>query len=211
LPHEAIRSEPEPLILVRVGAVDENLLAYLSKRIGSVLQDLKPSVYPLILQPPREAFNPARRQFNSAKLLDWADGCAIVAGKGRALLVTVEDLYVPGLNFVFGQAQHPGRLAIISLRRLQPSFYGLEASAELLRERAFKEAVHELGHTYGLAHCQAVGCVMRFSNNISEVDAKTSSFCLDCAEALENARRKSFAHNLAGHKASRLEGTDAKA
>ncbi|MEM2906442.1 MAG: archaemetzincin family Zn-dependent metalloprotease [Candidatus Bathyarchaeia archaeon] len=179
----------EPLRLVRVGAVDEEILRHLQNKIASALRGLEPEVWLGAIQPPREAFNAARRQFSSAKLLQWAQGLGLAATRGRTLLVTAEDLYVPGLNFVFGQARYPGRLAVISLHRLKPAFYGAKASPELLLERALKEAVHELGHTYGLGHCQDAGCVMRFSNSIYEVDAKTPSLCPRCAELLANVRR----------------------
>jgi len=184
LPREEGHSGAEPLRLVRVGAVDEEPLQHLRKTIASVLTELKPEVWPEVLQPPREAFNAARGQFSSVKLLEWAQDLDLAAARGRTLLVTEEDLYVPGLNFVFGQAQYPGRLAVISLHRLKPSFYGVRAPPGLLLERAVKEAVHELGHTYGLGHCQAAVCVMRLSNSILEVDAKGSSFCSSCAESL---------------------------
>lgn len=184
----ASRSEPQRLVLVRLGAVDENLLSHLSTHLAHVFEGLETTVDPAVLQLPHEAFNPARTQYNSAKLLAWAQGLRMASPETRALLVTGEDLFVPGLNFVLGQAQYPGRLAIISVHRLQPTFYGLRRSPELLGERACKEAVHELAHTYGIAHCQNASCVMCFSNTILDVDAKSSAFCPRCAESLAEAR-----------------------
>jgi archaemetzincin len=68
----------------------------------------------------------------------------------RAIGVTRLDLFVPILTFVFGEAELGGRCAVVSLQRLDERFYGLPAREELLRERLVKEAVHELGHTFGL-------------------------------------------------------------
>lgn len=96
MPREEGRSGAEPLRLVRVGAVDEGPFQHLRKTIPSVLRDLEPEVWPEVLQPPREAFNAARGQFSSAKLLEWAQGLDLAATRGRTLLVTAEDLYVPG-------------------------------------------------------------------------------------------------------------------
>ncbi len=96
------------------------------------------------------------------------------------------DLYTRGLNFVFGQARLGGREAVISLARLHQSFYGLPEDEELLLERSLKEAVHELGHTWGLAHCPDHLCVMHFSNSLRDTDVKTARFCSKCFSILKS-------------------------
>jgi archaemetzincin len=98
--------------------------------------------------------------------------------------VTILDLYVPGLNFVFGEAHCPGKVAVISLFRLNPEFYGQPADMQLFYERAVKEAVHEVGHTLGLAHCRNSSCVMFFSNSILDTDRKKSSLCEKCSASV---------------------------
>jgi len=70
------------------------------------------------------------------------------------------DLFVPSLNFVFGLAA--GNTAVISLARLRPEYYGEKKNEYLLRERALKESIHELGHTFGLPHCFNIRCIMHF-------------------------------------------------
>jgi archaemetzincin len=57
---------------------------------------------------------------------------------------------------------------------------GFFADAELLRARAVKETVHELGHTFGLVHCPRPECVMSRSVNLVQVDAKDGALCRDC-------------------------------
>jgi len=94
------------------------------------------------------------------------------------------DLYVPDLNFVFGLSQRYGRAALVSIRRLDPVFYGQPPNQEILWNRALKEAVHELGHTFGLNHCWNSKCVMSFSNSIMEVDGKSPNFCRRCRSSL---------------------------
>ena len=96
------------------------------------------------------------------------------------------DLYVPGLNFVFGQAEPPGKAALISLRGLRQEFYGLPPDKELFAKRAIKEAVHELGHTYSLGHCRDARCVMYFSNSLWDTDRKLALLCDDCRNKLKS-------------------------
>lgn len=68
----------------------------------------------------------------------------------RVLGIVDADLYASDLNFVFGEADPKEGVAVISLTRLRPEFYGLLPDEALFHERLLKEAVHELGHTYGL-------------------------------------------------------------
>ena len=102
----------------------------------------------------------------------------------RWLGVVDVDLFTPGLNFVFGQAQMGGPAAVIALPRLSQSFYGLPEDEALFHQRAVKEAVHELGHTYGLGHCRNPRCVMSFSNSLPDVDRKERDFCPSCRRKL---------------------------
>jgi len=90
------------------------------------------------------------------------------------------DLYAPQLNFAFGQAAIGGREALVALPRLRQSFYGMPEDLELFRQRTLKEAIHELGHAFGLGHCPKRNCVMCFSNSLPDTDTKGTSFCPDC-------------------------------
>jgi len=167
------------LLILRVGEVDEASLRLLEVELGKVLpviSRLSSTVIPI----PRETYNPGRHQFHSTVILQKASENLAGFKHDRFLLVTEEDLYVPGLNFVFGEAYCPGRYAVISLRRLRPEFYRGNLDLGLFHERALKEAVHELGHTFGLKHCPNPRCVMHFSNSILDVDLKQSKLCERC-------------------------------
>jgi archaemetzincin len=103
-------------------------------------------------------------------------------GEEMILGVTGVDLTAPGLNFVFGLADPRGRVAVISLARLYPEFYGQPRDPRLFKARAVKESVHELGHLLGLDHCPDPACVMAFSNSLADTDRKGPGFCRRCRE-----------------------------
>ena len=94
------------------------------------------------------------------------------------------DLYVPDLNFVFGEADTYSGVVLISVIRLRQEFYGLRPDKKLFKERAVKEAVHELRHVCGLDHYTHPDCIMYFYNSISDTDRKGPGFCRLCKERL---------------------------
>jgi archaemetzincin len=128
----------------------------------------------------------ARNQYHSTAILDRLRGLA--AGPGvRVLGVTAHDLFVPIFTFVFGEAQLEGRCAVVSCYRLAEERYGLPADEGKLRERLVKEAVHELGHTFGLGHCDDWRCVMASSHAVERLDVKGAEFCEECGRLVEGS------------------------
>lgn len=94
--------------------------------------------------------------------------------------ITSVDLFVPVLTFVFGQAQLDCPGALLSTFRLRNEFYGLPQNEDLLLDRTIREAVHELGHSFGLVHCSDPDCVMSSSTYVEEVDLKADWYCPEC-------------------------------
>lgn len=129
---------------------------------------------------PAVAFAPERGQWSSPLVLE-AVLRATPPDAARHLAITAEDLYIPMLTFVYGQAQLGGRAALVSLARLRQEFYGLSPNQPLLEMRACKEAVHETGHLFGLVHCDSPSCAMRLSTNVRQLDLKSGSLCARCA------------------------------
>jgi archaemetzincin len=105
----------------------------------------------------------------------------------RVLAVTEADIFLPMLTFVFGQAQLGGDAALISLARLRQEFYRLPPDRPLLLARAVKEALHELGHTFGIVHCPDPACAMSLSSDIRQIDAKNAGLCPGCSALLEES------------------------
>lgn len=125
------------------------------------------------------AFDPPRNQYHSTAILQRLEKMNNDP-EVRLLGVTGLDLYVPVLTFVFGEAQLEGGCALVSLHRLREEFYGLPPSNDLLHERLIKEAVHELGHTFGLRHCPDWQCVMASTHAVERLDTKGTGFCVAC-------------------------------
>lgn len=128
------------------------------------------------------ALDDGRHQYHSTVILQRLERhCDLDA---RVLGVTGCDLFVPVLTFVFGEAQLDGNCAAVSLARLREEAYGLPPRADLLQERLVKEAVHELGHTFGLRHCENWQCVMTSSHGVERVDVKSAEFCSVCRKSV---------------------------
>ncbi|KUO41553.1 MAG: hypothetical protein AVW06_01040 [Hadesarchaea archaeon DG-33-1] len=169
--------------IVTIGKIPRQLLLDLAPKLVKAYAPLvEDYLFGAELEMPPAAHDSRRKQYRSDIILERIQHR--ITGENRVLAITDVDIYMPTLNFIFGQAQYPGRIAVISLCRLDPAFYGKPPSYEVLLERATKEAIHELGHTFGLAHCPKPSCVMSFSNNILEVDRKSYTFCNACRRKL---------------------------
>ena len=158
-----------------IGNIADEIMEELKDRVGGIFHcpvEIEAGFSDLA-----QAYNPERKQYFSSKLLaslrkserkEWVVG------------ITDVDLYVPRLDFVFGEADTVSGIAIVSLFRLRQEFYGLAPDEALFLERATKEIVHELGHTFGLGHCSNNKCVMHFSNSLADTDLKEAYFCDRC-------------------------------
>ena len=166
--------------LLVMGEVGPEVLRAISEGLVEAYEGLlSPSEAEERLNVPEWAYNGLRKQYNSSLILGFLRR-TYRARADKVLAITHVDLYVPRLNFVFGQAECPGRFAIISIHRLRPEFYGEPPNKALFLERCVKEAVHELGHTLGLRHCPNRRCVMAFSNSIWDTDRKGMKPCRTC-------------------------------
>ena len=163
-----------------IGEIDSNVLAGISAGLVSTFGNtvrIKTAI-PI----PESTYVPARNQYLADLVL--ASLKVYQNGDRRLLGVTDINLFSQGLNFVFGQADVHNRIGVISLTLLKQENYGLPGDTALLIDRAQKEAVHELGHTFGLGHCQDGTCVMHFSNSLIDTDVKKIYFCRRCQPKL---------------------------
>lgn len=173
--------------LKAIGAIEttilENLATSLNLLFPSPFKLIKDNEYPIF------AFEPKRNQYYAKKIIEklvreLPPDCEKLIG------ITDVDLCTPVLTFVYGEAQLGGNVAVVSLNRLRQRFYSLPMDNTLLVDRLLKECIHELGHCYGLFHCNESKCVMFFSNSILSIDNKQKNFCPRCREFFEKKTGK---------------------
>lgn len=171
------------IALVPIGEIDSKALGFLKDSLK--IRFKKDVVIESRIELPESAYNPKRNQYHATPIVRLIFDS--ISGYDKVLGVIDFDLWVPGLNFVFGEAEGIGGGAcIISLIRLRQEFYSLPPDTSLFYERVLKEAVHELGHLYGLLHCENPRCVMHFSNSLRDTDYKGSNFCRKCMHKLHS-------------------------
>jgi archaemetzincin len=138
------------------------------------------------------AFNATRGQYDSRKLLfELREHCTSRAV--RMIGITESDLCNLILDFVFGEAQLDGNVAICSAFRLRE---GDDAGVgpERVQGRLAKVVLHELGHVFGLGHCEQPACAMCEAQCVEDIDRKQAIYCPSCLQALkwEIRRRTHF-------------------
>ncbi|KAJ0015805.1 hypothetical protein NQD34_014095 [Periophthalmus magnuspinnatus] len=126
--------------------------------------------------------------------------------------ITMIDLYPKdSWNFVFGQASLSSGMGVFSFARYDDNFYRsyagrLKKQQKLKKDdysvfdgyyiptisstlllRSSKTMTHEIGHMFGIRHCQWLSCVMQGSNHLEESDRRPLDFCPICLRKLQVA------------------------
>ena len=176
-----------------VGDVNKSILMRLKKNLTWRFKpfNLKFSIISEKLSLFPKDYDPMRNQYNASKILNKLQIVAKEKMYFRLLGVLDVDIYSGILNFIFGIANTPKLHtfkdtlpALISITRLRETFYKREPNEALFELRILKEAVHELGHTFGLMHHEGE-CIMRFANSLMEVDIRPLDFCNSCVEKIK--------------------------
>lgn len=172
------------LYLKTIGNIEPLLLEKVVKKLDFLpVKLIEDENYPIF------AFEPKRNQYYAKKIIEKI-ASELPEDCETMIIITDIDLCTPVLTFVYGEAQLGGKVAIVSMTRLKQKFYSLPEDIELLARRLVKVIVHELGHCYGLVHCNNKKCVMYLSNNIVSVDEKNESFCTECGDFFNQKVRK---------------------
>ncbi|MFW9987439.1 MAG: archaemetzincin family Zn-dependent metalloprotease [Candidatus Odinarchaeota archaeon] len=178
--------------LLKIGEINQSILFKLRKNLKKSFIGVNFSIRIIQEAIPLDIvdYNPNRKQYNASKLLTKIIYNFQNSQIFRILGVIDEDIYTKTLNFVFGLAINPKIrdteipiAALISVARLRESFYRRAENNVVFKQRLLKEAIHELGHTLGLKHCNNF-CIMRFSNTLIDTNNKPSKFCESCQKKL---------------------------
>jgi archaemetzincin len=122
-------------------------------------------------------------QYDAGKILAGLAGRC--TGDAIACLrLTGEDLYIPGLQYVFGLAHYRHRQGVVSLHRIWEPRHDEsgqarrgQGRAEPLR-RLLKIASHELSHQFSIAHCVHYRrCLMAGTSSTRENDEGRLALC----------------------------------
>jgi len=155
-----------------VGAVETMITQTfdMNCRVGPLLDDID------------FAWNAERGQFHSTAILDKLSE-APPGDVLKILALTQEDLFIPILTHVYGEAQLGGVSCIVSTFRLSD---GAADRRDRYLGRIAKESAHELGHTFDLRHCKDNQCLMHYCRSLGDVDGKADQFCRYCQVMLND-------------------------
>ncbi len=171
------------LYVVPLEVSDSELISRIVDELGKILKtQVETSELNLDLI---SCFSLDRNQYYSTEIISRA--IPLTANlNGKVILIVESDIFVPIFTYVFGEAQLNGKHSIISLCRLHEEFYTGRTNDELFFQRIMKEILHEVGHNFGLLHCNNWECVMHSSKNIEEVDIKGEFYCSECRLIFES-------------------------
>lgn len=133
---------------------------------------------------PKSAYYPPRERYKADKLLDSLEA-GIDKHFTKVIGLTARDISTSKDTIddwgIFGLGKLGGRSCVVSTYRLRSG----KPTDPVFQARLVKVVNHELGHTFGLDHCPAVGCLMQDAGGkIATVDAESGKPCAACAARL---------------------------
>ncbi|MEZ4426466.1 MAG: hypothetical protein R3A51_02105 [Nannocystaceae bacterium] len=177
------------VVLIPLGGFPDELLAAVEEGLRAEydVRVTRAESRPL----PKDAYYAPRRRYRADTLLEYL--LTQIEGTPRttrALGLTTRDISVtngPHKDWgVFGYGFVPGKAAVISSFRLRRR----TRDKALVERRVVTTAIHEIGHTFGLDHCNEHGerCPMLDAEgSIVNTDSSTGHLGPGCRASLERA------------------------
>lgn len=175
----------QTIAIVPIGTVDSDIIESIAFHVRQVFGFQTKISF--LLENVEFAFEASREQYHSTAILEElsarsnSDALKVVA-------ITNVDLFIPILTFVYGEAQLNGKACVVSTCRLADNL-SVVTNREAYIFRVVKEAIHELGHTFSLRHCQDQLCIMHYCRSIKDVDRKSNDLCRYCRIMMEDEIR----------------------
>jgi archaemetzincin len=179
--------------LIPLGSISDEM-------VEKTAEGLRSHVPAIVVVEPRatlasgtEATIPGR--YRADNILDWMQGVAeggpqaapsnTTGETGKWMGVTDVDIVAKKGNNenwgVLGLGTIDGRCSVLSTFRMKRTWEHGGVPDALVRERLWKTAVHELGHTLGLPHCPVKGCIMEDAHGTVKTTDRETGLCPDCA------------------------------
>lgn len=174
------------VLIAPIGDFEADILQAITTMVPRTFE-LSCRIEPL-LQDVRFSWNAERDQFHSTAILAKLSE-EVPDDTFKILALTHEDLFIPILTHVYGEAELGGTSCIVSTFRLAGNISPAN-QRDLYLDRIVKESAHELGHTFDLRHCKDTQCLMHYCRSISDVDGKMSQFCRYCRVLLEDQLKR---------------------
>ena len=172
--------------LQKIGDVDSFILIRLKKNLHWLVKEYAMKVKilsnPILIRD--DEYIEVERQYDGELILKRLEKTLTNPQKNKLLGIIDGDIKGMRKIHLFGLTNLKNSCALISINRLRGSFYRKYEDNALFELRILKEAVHELGHTFGLKHCKN-DCVMRYSKSLEEVDIRPKELCYDCEQELK--------------------------
>jgi len=138
----------------------------------------------------KEQEHPSRSQYEMVGMLEKV--FHHISGKtGKVVVVTDRDTFVKGRRWDTGCSAIYGPGSVVSIKRLNPEYWGRKKDPDLYKERLLKVLFHELAHTLipSDKHCKRWSCLLHSTESLGDIDKLPKNLCPICTALQEETLR----------------------